>query len=72
MSEGELKRRIIQLLEEGTFPNRFEYIGFIEAIIDEAKKEFPSKPKVVNGEPDFTAWEDDVIAWFKKWYGEQK
>jgi len=66
---GELKRRLIELMEEGNF----EYIGAAESIIDECCKEFPlpfdvlaSMGKTIWDSPD-TQWKKETMEWFVKW-----
>ena len=71
-SDGELKKRLVALMEEGNF----EYIGTAETIIDEAKKEYldiiyhktsDKHPlQTVNGQIV-----DLRKQWFNKWFGEK-
>jgi hypothetical protein len=73
--EGELKRRLVALMEEGNF----EYIGTAEKVLDEAKKDFPQKKKgkltLKDIEPaEKATWAEllqglEALKWFEKWFG---
>ena len=65
-SDGELKKRLVALMEEGNF----EYIGTAETIIDEAKKEFPHYGIGDSTENAAVDGLTKINKWFHKWFGE--
>jgi hypothetical protein len=64
VSEGELKKR----MQKQFLSNRWSQPSDLFPILDEAKKEFPSKE--VFKENGCLVWDEVVQTWFKKWFGE--